>query len=174
MLFIFGSKINMLDMRHTVVYTQMLNYIKQTMRQFCRYTLILIGFCCSNKLFGQDTIIYRGFADRILYESIELYTDKTFKWTSEYDLSLSEYGLYEIDNNSLQLKYFIKFNYPKTMSLKDSIILIENPIKIENFKLDKEHLYRLNKSGREIHRISDNSIRTCWSLIFGHKYELKK
>jgi hypothetical protein len=145
------------------------------MRHFYGYILILIFIInFSSGLFGQDTIIYRGFVGRILYESIELYPDKTFKWTSEYDLSWSEYGLYEIDNNNLQLKYYISFNRPTTMSMNDSIMQIEKPVKIENFKLDKELLYKLNKSGREIHRVKDKSISTCLSSIFGHKYELKK
>ncbi len=125
--------------------------------------------------FGQDTIVYQGFLHGILlYETIEFYPNKTFKWTSEYDLSWDEYGVYEIDNNNLQLKYYLLFQRPTTMSLKDTIIQIDNPIKSENFKMKKESLFRLNKSGRKIYRIKDKSIRTCCSWIFGHKYELTK
>ena len=50
----------------------------------------------------------------------------------------------------------------------------EKPVKMENIKIKKEKLYRLNKLGLKIRRIRDKSIRTRWSWLFGHKYELKK
>ncbi len=122
-----------------------------------------------------DTIVYRGFLNGIiLYETIELYPNKTFKWTSEYDLSWDEYGVYEMDHNNLQLKYYLLHHRPITMTLKDTIVQLDNPIKSENFKMKKERLFRLNKLGRKIHRIKDKSIRTCCSWIFGHKYKLIK
>ena len=131
------------------------------MQVFYRYILILIFLInFSNRLFGQDTIIYRGFVRGILlHESIELYPDKTFKWTSEYDLNWSEYGIFEIDNNNLQLKYYLSYNHLKTTSINDSIMQNEKPVKIENFKIKKEKLYRLNKLGLKIRRIRDKSIR---------------
>jgi len=125
--------------------------------------------------FGQDTVVYRGFLNgNLLYESIELYPDSTFKWTSEYDLNWNEYGLYNIDKNNLKLIFFLESGHPKTMSLRDSILQIEMPTKIENFIIDKEKLYRQTNSGQKIMRIKDKSIKTPWSWAFGHKYELKK
>lgn len=145
------------------------------MQKFYRHILILIVLIsCSNRLFGQDTIVYRGFVSKILYESIQLYPDKTFKWTSEYDLSWSEYGIYEIEKNNLRLKYFLLFKDPVTISIKDSIKYIPNPVKVENFKMVNEYLYKLDCSGKEIHRMREKSIRTFGSWIFGHKYEIKR
>jgi hypothetical protein len=130
---------------------------------------------CSDSLFGQDTIFYRGYIPgKLLIETLELYPNKTFKWTSEYDLSYSQYGVYNLANDNLELKYYLAFNPPKVMSLNDTIELIDNPIKIENFKVEKDNLFRLTNSGREIHRIKDSSLRSHCSLIFGHKYEIKK
>jgi hypothetical protein len=145
------------------------------MKPICKLVIIFVFLIhSSNLLFGQDTITYKGTIKGILIETIELYSDNTFKWTSEYDLSWSEYGLYKTVSNTLQLKYYLKFNRPQTMSLKDSIMRIGKPFKIENLKIGENALVRLNEKNKEIHRIREKSIRNFWSWLFGHKYELRK
>ena len=58
--------------------------------------IFLIGLTFS--VLGQDTLSYRGIlGGRLLYETIKLYPDGTFKRTSEYDLSWPEYGLYKFE-----------------------------------------------------------------------------
>jgi hypothetical protein len=137
-----------------------------------KFVLILIFILnTSCKLLCQDTAYYQGFLSGILFESIALYPDNTFRWTSEYDLIWSEYGQYKLENNKLQLKFYSSLN---DTTLSDTTIMISNPTKIENFIAEKEKLFRLNKSGRKIHRTKDKSIRTHWSWIFGHKYEIIK
>lgn len=53
--------------------------------------LIFLSVGFSSKTFAQDTITHIGKLDNFLiFESIELYPDSTFKWASEYDLVWSE------------------------------------------------------------------------------------
>ncbi len=125
--------------------------------------------------FAQDTIRYNGIiADKLFYESIELYSDNTFKWTSEYDLSFSSYGKYHIEDNRLQLNHYIDWTKPETMTLADSIATIDKPIKSEIFIMNGEKMYRTDDRGKKKKRIRDRSLETPWSWLFGHKYVLLK
>ena len=151
------------------------NYYKKTMTS--RLKLILFVILMTKILsdsFGQDTIIYQGIVNRkLLYETINLYPDKTFKRTSEYDLKWSEYGIYSIENNYLKLTY--KFGGKKNSeSGKDSVSKAEKTNKTEKFLIENIYLYRLTDSGKKIRRIKDQSIRTNWSWLIGHNYEIKK
>lgn len=123
---------------------------------------------------GQDTLSYQGIlGGKILYETIKLYPDGTFKWTSEYDLSWSEYGLYKLEAENLTLDYYLSSEQPTKMSLVDTIRHIERPIKTEKFIVGNDRLYRINNRGEKIKRIKDKSIRLPWSWAtnFRHKYE---
>ena len=123
--------------------------------------------------FAQDTIRYNGIiADKLLYESIELYPDNTFKWTSEYDLSFSTYGKYHIDDNRLHLNHYIDWIKPKTMTLADSIATLDQPTESEIFIMSGEKMYRTDDKGKKKRRIRDQSLKTPWSWLFGHKYVL--
>lgn len=135
------------------------------------FLLFGISFCA----LGQDTTIYRGIiADRLLYETIKLYPNGTFKWTSEYDLSWTEFGLYNYDNGYLTLDYYLEWNQPETMSLMDTIRYIDKPLKTEIFVVEENGLYRLDKNGEKIIRRQDKSIKLPWSWISGyrHRYEI--
>jgi hypothetical protein len=143
-------------------------YLKRT------YLIFSILVITALQLIGQDTTIYIGLlGNKILYETIELYPDSTFKWTSEYDLTWSEYGIYEIDSNKLELKYFLEFDYPKSMSLKDSIQLIKDPRKTITYSYENGSLFRFNETGKRVRRIQDKSVKTSWSWITRHRHKYK-
>jgi hypothetical protein len=136
------------------------------------YILSLILTTITNNVFAQDTVRYNGILKGfLLYESIELYTDGTFKWTSEYDLSWSEYGLYKVTNETLLLNY-----YPGINKISKEISVSEKPIKVEEFEIYQNKLYLLDQNGHRIKKRKDKSIKTKWSWIYGnrHKYEIKK
>jgi len=99
-------------------------------------TFINIG---SQLTFGQDTVLYNGIIPGNLLSNQLNYTQTIlFKWTSEFDLSWDEYGLYKIDKNQIELSYYVVWNRPKTMSLKDTISQIQDPYKIERFTIEKK------------------------------------
>ena len=162
------------------MYTDGSNYNKRTMKTHkYRHVTTLFAFLIgvSFSVLGQDTVSYRGIlGGRLLYETIKLYPDKTFKWTSEYDLSWSEYGLYKFESENLTLDYYLSSEQPKTMTLIDTVKLFEKPIKTEKFIVGNDQLYRLNDRGEKIKRKKDKSIRPPWSWTsnYRHKYELIK
>ena len=147
----------------------------QKYRHISTLLISLIGFTFS--LLGQDTLSYRGIlGGRLLYETIKLYPDGTFRWTSEYDLSWSEYGLYKFKPDNLTLDHYLSSEQPKTMTLIDTIKFFEKPINSEKFIVHNDQLYRLNDRGKKIKRKKDKSIRLPWSWAsnYKHKYELIK
>jgi len=119
----------------------------------------------------QDTIRYEGTLGIMLFESIELYPNNYFKWTSEYDLSWSEFGLYENNGKDLILKFYDNLD-------ESNKILSENEnsthTKTEILMIDGNQLFRLNKKGKKIKRIRDKSFKYKLSWLFGHKYQILK
>jgi len=125
-------------------------------------------------LSAQDTIVYKGILrNDFLLETIELYPDRTFKWTNEYDLTWSEYGKYQIADNKLTLNHYIFSDYPKTMSLKDSISKIEKPSQTRIFEIENNRIYPLTKKGKRITKMKDPYYRRKWSWILGNRFEYK-
>lgn len=111
--------------------------------------LIFITIGLSIKTFAQDTIRYVGkLDDFLIYESIELYSDSTFKWTSEYDLSWSEFGEYKLTDQILIL------NFNETWGNKVKTYMIEN-----------DKMYMLDNKGNKIERSKDKSVKKKWSLF---------
>lgn len=107
---------------------------------------IIAGFL--SKTSAQDTIRYISKLDGFLiYDSIELYSDSTFKWTSEYDLSWSEYGKYKLSDQILIL------NFNETGGNKVKTYIIET---------DKMYL---TEKGKKATKIKDKSVKTKWSWI---------
>ena len=137
--------------------------------------ILIIGLCfsicCVSAQENQDTIRYQGIASIMLYESIELYPNNIFKWTSEYDLSWSEYGIYEIKDKKLILKYYSKLNELNKTLLSE---ITESPDKAEFFLIGGNQIYRVNKRGKKIKRIRDKSFKYKMSWLFGHKYRILK
>ena len=128
-----------------------------------------------NKLCAQDTIRYVGLINKnLVYESIELYTDKTFKWTSEFDLSFDAFGKYEIVKDTLILNTYFDFTKPKTMNIADSIKIISSKWENRRFSkyiIDGDKMFRTNRNGRKVDKIKVNSIGT-WLTGHRFKYEL--
>ncbi len=109
--------------------------------------------------FGQETIKYQGILKGyLLTETFELYPDKTFKWTSNYDLKWNEQGKYKLLENRLELDFYSELN--------------GKVIKTEHFNIENNKMYRLPKKKRR----KEKSIKTKWSWLFGHKfkYEIRK
>jgi hypothetical protein len=116
-------------------------------RLFTILIIITTGFL--SKTFAQDTIRYIGKLDNyLIYESIELYSDSTFKWTSEYDLSWSEFGRYKLTDQILIL------NFNETVGNKVKTYVIEN-----------DKMYVLDNKGKKTERIKDKSVKTKWSWL---------
>jgi hypothetical protein len=130
--------------------------------------LFIIFLSVISKGSSQDTIRYSGkIKDIILYESLELYHDNTFKWTSEYDLTFSRYGIYSISKDTLKL-YFFDINPPKTMSITDSIKLIKTPSEMSRYIFYKNKLYWTNRRGKRTSWIKEPSLWTFWT---GHRFK---
>ena len=118
-----------------------------------------------------------------LYSSLILNEDKTFISTSLFDLKYSTCGIYEINNNIIELKQF-KIRYPT-----DTLILFcEEPDVIKNImktdfetesymslKMKNDRLYLLSEKGRVINRIKENFVRkNIFIDLFGFKYVFEK
>lgn len=127
-----------------------------------KYILINSLILITNIALSQDTIRYIGFLDKLIYESIDLYPDNTFKWTSEYDLSWSEFGYYKINKDTLQLDFY-----------GNLIIRQENkiPQKTNRYLIETKKLYLLNDNNRPIKRKKDKSIKTNWSWLYCGRYD---
>ena len=133
--------------------------------------LIILSVFGFQKLSAQDTTRYLGIiAEEIVYESFELYPNSKFKWTSEFDLSWSEYGFYEIENDTLTLCFH------NSISIEEITSNSAKCSKIMVFIKEANSLIQISPSGKRISRIKDKSIRTKWSWLFGHehKYEIIK
>lgn len=115
------------------------------------------------KVKAQDTIKYvEIIGDALLYESFELYPDSTFKWTSEYDLTFSEYGKYKINDKILELNYYT-----------GSKNIHSKPTRIERYIIEHDKLVIL-KNSKKIKRRKDPSLRKGLGWLFGHKYIIRK
>ncbi len=130
------------------------------------------GFSQSVK---NDTIKYKGlFVNCFLMESYTLYPDSTFKWTSEFDLSWNEYGKYTLIDSIYKLEFYVEMNYPKTMTLKDSIEVAKR-----NYKPIRTEF--LEDAGENLHYVDENRKRSPTKLkapckrpfgwLFGNKYQ---
>lgn len=90
----------------------------------------------------------------MIYESIELYSDSTFKWTSEYDLSWSEFGEYKLTD------YILILNFNETCGNKVKTFMIEN-----------DKMYMIDNKGNRIERIKDKSVKNKWSWFRNGRYK---
>jgi hypothetical protein len=126
------------------------------------------------KSFGQETIRLQGnLRETFLLESFELYPDKTFKWTNEYDLSWSEYGEYKINENKLTFDFYIFMWKPISMNIKDSIAQTPKILNTRIFEIDGKRIYPISEKGKRIIKMKDPYYRRKWSWLFGNKYEYK-
>jgi len=120
---------------------------------------VLSLFITSVELYSQDTIRYEKLQSigkiNILITSIELYDDSSFTWTSEHDLSWSEYGIYTFNKDTLILHFYYSFFDNIN---KDSIDWDETKKTIEIKEVRK---YLINKN--KMHRIKTNGRLERWT-----------
>jgi hypothetical protein len=137
------------------------------------FLIILLTY--NDNLFSQDTIRYIGTVGTFLYETIELHQDSTFSstWTTDYDLSRTDYGLYEQNNKNIKLKYKLNdldFRLPTTMTLKDTLININKIYRERNFKIINDKIYLLKANGKIVKRLKIKAFKSKWSwLTFGYQ-----
>lgn len=114
---------------------------------------ITAGFL--SKTFAQDTIRFvsklNGF---LIYESIELYSDSTFKWTSEYDLSWSEFGKYKLSDQIL----ILDFNET-------------GGNKVKTYTIENGKMYLTDKSDKKVKKVKDKSVKINGSWIRSGKHD---
>ncbi len=119
--------------------------------------IIPIVFCInisSVNLYSQDTIRYEKLQSvgkmNFVMSSIELYEDSSFTWTSEHDLSWSEYGIYKINMDTLILNFYYSdfdniskdsINWMQTKKVKE----IDETRK---YLRKKNKMYKIRKNGR--------------------------
>ena len=118
--------------------------------------LIFIATGFLSKTIAQDTIKFVGKLDGFLiYESIELYSDLTFKWTVDYDLLWSEFGKYKLSEQTLTL------HFNETGGNKVRTYMIEN-----------DKMYLIGKSGKKVKKIKDKSMKFKgdWIRFGKHHY----
>ncbi|MFA5620180.1 MAG: hypothetical protein WDA08_07750 [Weeksellaceae bacterium] len=105
-------------------------------------------------------------------ESFTLYPDNTFKWTNEFDLSWDEYGLYKIENNKLTLDYYILFDFPSTMSLKDNISTVPEAEKSIILEMEEDKLYYVGENGKRLPTMLKFPFcKRKWGWLIGNKFE---
>lgn len=113
-----------------------------------------------------------------IYQSLILNEDNTFVSSILFDMRYSICGIYEINNDILELKEF-KINtdslYIHYCEEPDAIknILISNfeTITYKKYKIQKNKLLLLNEKGRIKRRIKDNFVGTNpFANLFGKKY----
>jgi hypothetical protein len=148
--------------------------IKQTSLNIKLTVLLIIGTFWIQAVSGQDTVRYYGIlSNGLIYESFELYSDSTFKWQNEYDLSWQEFGSYERKGNKLTLNHYIKFQRPFTMRVTDSIAIVERAFRITNYEFSDSTIFKLNDQNKRVRKIKDNSLRKKWSWLFGHWHGIR-
>lgn len=104
-------------------------------------------------------------------ESFTLYPDNTFKWTSEFDLSWDEYGLYKIENIKLTLDYYTLFDYSSTMNFKDSISTFREAEKSIILEMEEDKLYYVGENGKRLPIKLKAPCKRKWGWLIGNKYE---
>lgn len=132
------------------------------------YTITFLLFTFS--VFSQKVKTeYKMIVSGILYESLILFDDGTYKLTSEYDLYFETSGKYEIIENYIFLAE--KELYENAIKLNPKL----TPGSIANkfFKIRNDEIFII-KNGKIKRRIFDKSLRKGLSNIFGHKYRYKK
>jgi hypothetical protein len=140
---------------------EILNY-----RMFKKIKLLLVIFISSLSVKAQNEVsLYEMNVNGILYESLTIYDDGTYKLTSEYDLTFDNYGRYEIIEDYLFLAD--ENIYQNAVKLNNK--LTPGTISNKVFKIEEDRIYIFEK-GRIRKRIFDKSMRKGLSNLFGHKY----
>ncbi|OFX87820.1 MAG: hypothetical protein A2W99_16020 [Bacteroidetes bacterium GWF2_33_16] len=137
---------------------------------------LIISFIAINS-YSQDTIRFEKLQSigktYVLISSIELYNDSSFTWTNEHDLSWSEYGLYEVNEDTLILNFY----YHDLDDInKDSIDWVDikktkEIVKIRKYLMIENKMYEIKKNDRLERWTKDRTMfRDNWRWItFGYR-----
>ena len=112
------------------------------------------------------------------YQSLILNEDNSFIMNVLFDTQYSTCGIYEINNNLIELSEFkintenLKIHYCEEPDVIKNILNSEYETEpFEKLKIENNKLFLLNKKGRKIKRIKENFIRTnLITDIFGKRY----
>jgi len=142
-----------------------------------KVTILIIFSLIALNLHSQDTLRYEKLQSigkvYVLISSIELYDDSSFTWTNEHDLSWSEYGIYEINEDTLILSFYyhdldnINRDTIDWADIKErkEIMKIRKHLMIEN------KMFTIKKNGRLEKWTKDRTMfRDFWRwLTFGYR-----
>ncbi|MFV0140836.1 hypothetical protein OBK16_13485 [Empedobacter falsenii] len=112
---------------------------------------------------------YRMNLSGILYESIILFDDGTFKLTNEYDLYFETFGIYEIIEDYL----FLAEDDIYQNAIKLNPKLTASSVAKKIYKIGDDKIF-ITIKGKVKKRIVDKSLTKGLSNIFGHKYQYIK
>jgi hypothetical protein len=158
------------------------------LKEIMKYLITSICFIFAiNSSFGQcaekyELLVYagkkNGTKQYLLYESLQLNSDNTFIWKSEYDLAWSLCGTFQKQNNFLELTSYLSKNIydcETQINFSDSVQNKMKKYEFKKYKFLKNELFIINKNGTKKKRIKDNSIRrNIFTYFFGHKFILLK
>ena len=127
-----------------------------------------------------DTVVYHGVMNYgVLFESIELYPDSTFKQVLDYEAPYwYYYGLYELSGNELKL---ISYMHPissisETLTLYEMIVKMREgnvePLSIIKYKVLDNYMWELDEEGNEIRTIKDEDLTIRQSWLNGQRHPL--
>lgn len=127
-----------------------------------------------------DTVVYHGVMNYgVLFESIELYPDSTFKKVLDYEAPYwYYYGLYELSGNELKL---ISCMHPissisETLTLYEMIVKMREgnvePLSIIKYKVLDNYMWELDEEGNEIRTIKDEDLTIRQSWLNGQRHPL--
>lgn len=127
-----------------------------------------------------DTVVYYGVMNYgVLFESIELYPDSTFKKVLDYEAPYwYYYGLYELSGNELKL---ISYMHPissisETLTLYEMIVKMREgnvePLSIIKYKVLDNYMWELDEEGNEIRTIKDEDLTIRQSWLNGQRHLL--
>lgn len=113
----------------------------------------------------------------LLYESIQLHPGNFVKWTSEYDLSWSEYGRYTISGDTLRLDLYDEISMDqnstsRSFKVADSLAAANvKPYNVKYYLISGDNLQFLtlkNKKLKPVKRIYDSSLPKPLGWLFGN------
>lgn len=105
----------------------------------------------------------------IVYESLILYDNGTFKLTNEYDLYFETFGKYEIIDNYLFLTDEKIYENDSNVNPQQTDVPLDKKV----FKMNNDEII-IVKNGKLKRRIFDKSLTKGLSNFIGHKYSYRR
>jgi len=127
-----------------------------------------------------DTVVYYGIMDYgVLFESIELYPDSTFKQVLDYEAPYwYYYGLYELSGNELILTTYLHpiSTISEKMTLSEMMVNMRDenvePLSITKYKIRDNYMWKLDEEGHEIRTVKDEDLMIRQSWLNGQDHPL--